>query len=151
VQTDLDSVESSALLLAQAADSNKKLGETLAAQREALKKKDESISILKGQIMQGKHMSLCLVTFLFFNFCTRCSYVLSWLCNCTFADKIEKVKGIVEVGKNISVLMDENDLLHKQVADNLAQHNAMVKAIEESASTEIQALKHALVEKDELF
>jgi hypothetical protein len=51
-------------------------------------------------------------------------------------------------------LKEENNLLWKQVEkdkDDLSQHNSMVKTIEESAATEIEALKHALAEKDELL
>lgn len=55
---------------------------------------------------------------------------------------------MLQVGKNIATLKDDNDLLRKQLADNMAHHNLRVKAMEESATLEIEKLKPELVEKD---
>jgi hypothetical protein len=48
-------------------------------------------------------------------------------------------------------LKDENELLRKQISENLAAHSSMVKAVEETAATEIESLKRALAEKEELL
>jgi hypothetical protein len=61
-------------------------------------------------------------------------------------DKIDKAKSIVEAGKNISALKEENESLREQLKSNLAAHSRVVNAVEDAANAEIESLKKSLAE-----
>jgi chromosome segregation ATPase len=65
------------------------------------------------------------------------------------SEKIEKAKGIVEAGKNISALQEERDVLKAQLESaNTAHKEAMAEA-KNTHAAEIQSLKDLVARQDE--
>ena len=111
----------------------------------ALAKKNELLETAKKSIREGKRMSLR---------CTCLTATWSYKCYPSniflfFAsDKIQKAKDITEAKANVAALLSENEILKKQIQDNLQSHEATVLALHESTEAELKKLKAEVKEKD---
>ena len=64
------------------------------------------------------------------------------------SDKIQKAKDITEAKANVAALLSENEVLKKQIQDNLQSHEATVLALHESTEAELKKLKAEVKEKE---
>ena len=64
------------------------------------------------------------------------------------SDKIQKAKDITEAKANVAALLSENEVLKKQIQDNLRSHEYTVAALHESTDTELKKLKADIKEKE---
>ena len=63
------------------------------------------------------------------------------------SDKIQKANDITEAKANVAALLSENEVLKKQIQDNLQSHEATVLALHESTEAEPKKLKAEVKEK----
>jgi F0F1-type ATP synthase membrane subunit b/b' len=66
-------------------------------------------------------------------------------------DKIEKAKEIVEAGKNISALKEENEMLWADLKKASKEHRKEMDVIEDAFNAEIESLKKTITEQADLL
>jgi hypothetical protein len=66
-------------------------------------------------------------------------------------DKIEKAKDIVQAGKTISALKEDNERLRAELKKASVEHLKEMHAVEDAANTEIESLKQTIAEQADLL
>jgi hypothetical protein len=66
-------------------------------------------------------------------------------------DKIEKAKEIVEAGKNIAGLKEDNEMLRVELKKASTEHRKEMEVIEDAFNAEIESLKKTIAEQADLL